>query len=113
MKVTKSYIKQLVKEELNNMLREANACYEWSKSAKSPAGQDLTVHQRCSNSGEPRYFLEIFGDKSPGKYSIGEEFANQIMHNNYDSTNAKKIDNAYLMKSDLAGKAFDVYVHNR
>jgi len=107
MKVTKSYIKQLVKEELNRVLEGKGA--EYDRDGKTPAGQEFRLHVRSSNSGEPRYFLNIFGEKSGGKYQIGEEMAQKILSGNPP----KELDNRFIMGDHEAKEAaFNAYVHN-
>jgi|13_taG_2_1085334.scaffolds.fasta_scaffold189554_1 hypothetical protein len=109
MKVTKSYIKQLIKEELANVLEGKGPEYE--RRGKTQAGQDYTIYVRSSNSGEPRYFLSIIGDVSDGKYQIGEEMANEILRN---SNNPPKfLDNQFTMENYKSkDEVYNSYVHN-
>lgn len=107
MKITKSYIKQLVKEELNRVLEGKGP--EYDSRGKTPAGQDYSIYVRSSNSGEPRYFLSINGEKSPGKYQIGNDMARKILSGDVP----KELDNRLIM-SDYEAKeaAFNTYVYN-
>ena len=109
MKVTKSYIKQLVKEELSKVLEAKGPEYE--RRGKTQAGQDYTIYVRSSNSGEPRYFLNIIGDLTSGKYQIGEEMASEILKN---SNNPPKfLDSRYPMDNHKTSDAnYNSYVHN-
>jgi len=66
MKVTKSYIKQLVKEELNKVLSEEQ--------------EKAVVRNYPTNSGEPRYYVKIGYDY----YQTREEIAKDIEQNGYD-----------------------------
>tara|TARA_B100000287_G_C20505156_1_gene730776 strand:- start:239 stop:523 length:285 start_codon:yes stop_codon:yes gene_type:complete len=66
MKVTKSYIKQLVKEELNIVLNEEE--------------EKAVVRNYKSNSGESRYYVKIGHDY----YQTREEIAKDIQQNGYD-----------------------------
>ena len=68
MKVTKSYIKQLVKEELSRVLNEEQ--------------EKAVVRNYPSNSGEPRYYVKIGYDY----YQTREEIAKDIEQNGYDGS---------------------------
>ena len=107
MKVTKSYIKQLVKEELTKVLEGKGP--EYDRDGQTPAGQDFTLYVRSSNTGEPRYFLNIFGEISGGKYQIGEEMAQAILKGDPP----KDLDNRGMMdRHEAKEAAFNTYVHN-
>jgi hypothetical protein len=107
MKVTKSYIKQLVKEELTRVLEGKGP--EYDRDGKTPAGQDFTLYVRSSNSGEPRYFLFINGEKSGGRYQIGNDMAQKILSGDIP----KELDNRFIMGDHEAKEAaFNAYVHN-
>lgn len=107
MKVTKSYIKQLVKEELNKVLEGKGP--EYDRRGKTPAGQDYTIYVRSSNSGEPRYFLSIIGEKSGGRYQIGNDMAQKILSGDVP----KELDNRFIMGDHEAKEAaFNAYVYN-
>ena len=67
MKLTKQTLKQVIKEELDTMMRE-----EQKTAAK--------VRDFPSSSGEPRYFVKV-GDKY---YQTREEVAKDIEQNGYD-----------------------------
>ena len=63
MKVTKSYIKKLIKEELSNVLNEEE--------------EKVVVRKINSNTGEPRYFVKV-GNKY---YQTQEDVAKDIEQN--------------------------------
>jgi len=66
MKLTKQTLKQIIKEEMDAMLREEQA--------------DVKVRNFPSNSGEARFFVRV-GDKY---YQTPEEVAKDIERNGYD-----------------------------
>ena len=109
MKVTKSYIKQLVKEELTKVLEGKGPEYE--RDGRTQAGQSFTIYVRSSNSGEPRYFLFINGDQTGGKYSIGKDLADKIFANM--NKPPEDLDQPAMMdRHRVNDNVYNTYVHN-